>query len=506
MKLFSERSILFEYTLICVCFGVLYGISCAPGYLWQDSGLIQYRSLNGDFIGPFGLALSHPLYYVFTIGITKILPGAFPYSINLLSSFFATITIANVYLLVRIWTNARTPALISAISLGVAHTFWAHACIAETYSLWAFLFSLELLCLLFYDRFNSKGALLCLVVFNGLSLSVHNLSLLSLVCYTGLIAISVRKKKTTTKTALSVLLLWLLSSSLLLSFIIHDFVVHGSLSGTIQSALFGTQWQDNVLNHNLSAKFYKTSLLYLILNFPTLNLLLVFVYLFSVIKKGGKVGCFSWTTIALLGVFLGFSLRYDVPDRYVFFLPCYMLLALFLGAGAHILSQTAHAKRIELYVLILSFTPIAAYVIIPSAAQKAQYRLDTRGDVPYRDDFKYFLQPWKGGYQGAKRFAHESLNQVEPNSLICADMTTVTPLLLMQEHEGMRPDVQIINSTLGKQINWESPGQVDKILEQSPLYIVSHKPGYCPKPLLDYPVQSDGILWRVMPSNRSSID
>ncbi len=51
------------YGLVFVIFAIIYGVSCAPGLLWQDSGLIQYRVLHDDIHGFFGLALAHPLYY-----------------------------------------------------------------------------------------------------------------------------------------------------------------------------------------------------------------------------------------------------------------------------------------------------------------------------------------------------------------------------------------------------------------------------------------------------------
>ena len=38
---------------------LFYIFSCAPGALWQDSGVIQYRVLHNDIEGGMGLALSH---------------------------------------------------------------------------------------------------------------------------------------------------------------------------------------------------------------------------------------------------------------------------------------------------------------------------------------------------------------------------------------------------------------------------------------------------------------
>ena len=47
----------------------------------------------------------------------------------------AAIAVANLYLLVRLWSGRNFPALIATVTLAVSHTFWRHASIAETYTL-----------------------------------------------------------------------------------------------------------------------------------------------------------------------------------------------------------------------------------------------------------------------------------------------------------------------------------------------------------------------------------
>src|SRR4030042_1962546 len=82
---------------------LLYTITCAPGALWQDSGLIQYRIWHNDIEGPLGLALSHPLFYILAIG-AKFLPlGECLHRINLVSAIAGAVTVANIFLLVPSW-------------------------------------------------------------------------------------------------------------------------------------------------------------------------------------------------------------------------------------------------------------------------------------------------------------------------------------------------------------------------------------------------------------------
>jgi len=77
--------------------------------------------------------------------------------------------------------------------------------------------------------------------------------------------------------------------------------------------------------------------------------------------------------------------------------------------------------------------------------------------VPYRNDAKYFLYPWKmrykgsGNYNGAEQFALQALISVESPAIIYADATAAPPLLLMQEERKLLAgqDIKIISS-IGK--------------------------------------------------------
>ena len=62
---------------------------------------------------------------------------------------------------------------------------------------------------------------------------------------------------------------------------------------------------------------------------------------------------------------------------------------------------------------MFSLLPVGIYTIAPQLARRANLRIGTRQDIPYRNDYEYFLRPWKTGYVGAERFATEALQGVE---------------------------------------------------------------------------------------------
>ena len=90
---------------------MLYIVSCAPGPLWQDSGLIQLRVWHNDIEGFLGLAISHPLFYILAIGAKYIPLGEFAHRVNLVSAIAAAVAVANTFLLVRLWLGRNFPAV-----------------------------------------------------------------------------------------------------------------------------------------------------------------------------------------------------------------------------------------------------------------------------------------------------------------------------------------------------------------------------------------------------------
>ena len=91
-----------------VCFGslshaagfVLYGLTAQQGLSWQDSGMLQWRILTGDYIGNLGLALAHPLY----IAIGRVFSACCPLVriwllLNFCSGAGMAVTLANVSVL-----------------------------------------------------------------------------------------------------------------------------------------------------------------------------------------------------------------------------------------------------------------------------------------------------------------------------------------------------------------------------------------------------------------------
>ena len=482
------------YCAVLFCAGILYTAGCAPGLLWQDSGLIQYRVLHGDIRGIFGLALSHPLFYLIASAVKTVPLGNLFWRINMTAAFFACITVANLYLFMRLFLGRHLPAVITALSLGLAHSFWRHSCIAETYTLWSALFTTELLFLLIYIRSHKRYWLYALALVNGLALSVHMLAVISLLCYVIYIICITGKHGLKVRHILFIVSLWVLGALPYEILFIQQWISTGDFSSTLCSALFGDRWQDDVLNMSISGKIIKENILFLILNFPTPNILLFFAGIYGLFRVS-MAKSLRRIIMALAVLYLLFAFRYTVADRYAFFIPFYIIFALLMGVGVYIIQN----RFTGILVIVLSIIPIFIYLNAPVWARQMNFSLGTRNDIAFRNDYDYFLKPWKTGQNSAEQFARTALDQVSANALIYADMTTVTPLLITQQINKYRIDVSLISELLSSPdapvLNADT---VAGLLQERDIYVVSYKKGNCPGFIRNnYRFVRSGILWQV---------
>ncbi|MHC4216170.1 MAG: hypothetical protein ACYSWP_22680, partial [Planctomycetota bacterium] len=264
------------------------------------------------------------------------------------------------------------------------------------------------------------------------------------------------------------------------------------------SAAFGG-YKSAVLNWSFPFRIIKENILYIILNFPTPNFVLFFLGCYG-ISKLSPARSFRNVILVLTILFFFFAFRYTVDDRYAFFIPFYCLASIMVGLGSHYLSVRVSRKGLMCLLLVLAFLPVGVYAAVPSLAKSMGLNLGTRRAVPYRDEYKYFLQPWRTGYHGAQQFASEALESVEPNAAIYADNTTLYPLLCVQQIKTKRMDVQILSHrNIGESPIFLNESLASELVAGPGLYVVTPLKPYSPDFLLDgYDFVERGVLWKVV--------
>ena len=496
----AGSNLLKSYIAVLLAAAVLYFATSAPGVVWQDSGVIQYRVWHNDIEGRLGLALSHPLYYILAIAFKSIPLGDVADKVNLMTALISAIAVANLYLLLRLWLDGNFAALLGAATLALSHTFWRHSTIPETYGLAVALLLFELIVLLQYARTSQKGYLYLLALINGLAIANHMLASIAFICYLVLAVIFLIQKQIKWRNLLIMAVLWIAGALPYEYLIIKDILQSGDFWGTLASAAFGAKWRGDVLNTTLTIQIIKENFMYIALNFPTPNLLLLIVGGWSLYRFSPK-RWFAIVLIALLILYFAFAFRYTVPDRYAFFIPFYCIVSLLIGLGAYVyLDKSSGIIACMFAVFCLVVVPF--YYMAPKIAERLDIKIGSGRKIDYRDDDKYFLWPWKTGYKGAERFAIEALFSVETPAIIYADSTTAPPLLYAQEvmKERQECDIKIISSIGCSENSPEfNPEKIKKLLLERSVYVVTPTKDYCPDFLLEqYDFEPVGVLWKVV--------
>jgi hypothetical protein len=499
-KFFISRNLTVNYVVVLLAAAVLYTATCAPGPLWQDSGMYQYRIWHNDIEGKLGLALSHPLYHIIGIGAKYIPLSEFAYRVNLISAVAAAFTIANLFLLLRLWLGKNLPAVLAAITLALSWTIWQFASIAEVYTLYSALLFAELIMLLQYVKTRRVGFLYLLALFNGLAIADHMWGIIPFTCYVVFVVVLLVQKQIRLRNLAVFIGLWIIGAAPYEYLIIKNTIQTGDFTATVASAFFGKSWCGNVLNMRLSARLVKENLIFMAYNFPTPNCLFFFAGLYA-LKKVSPSRSFRNILLALLILFFVFAFRYTVPDRYAFFMPFYCLVSVLIGVGFNSLVTQPNRKILCRIVFILALLPIPAYIIAPVVAQKMQFNLSTKRDIPCRNEYIWFLRPWQTGYNGPEQFAKQALSDVEKEAIIIADGTTVYPLWYIQEVKGTAPDVKIVSNhgSYESPIAFPTAETIGKLVAERAVYVVSPVVGYCPGFLLErYKFERKGVLWKVV--------
>jgi hypothetical protein len=496
----TSKHLVKSYLAVFVLAAALYIASCAPASLWQDSAMLQYRIWHNDIEGGLGLAQAHPLYCIIAIAIKYIPLGEFGYRINLISSIAAAFTVANIFLLLKLWLGKNTPAVLTAITLALSHTLWQQASIAEDYTLYTALLTAELLFMLQYFKSGRIGYLYLLGLFNGLAIATHLLGIIPLTCYVVLLATLIVRKQINIKNIALIVLLWLVGASPYEYLIVKNIITTGDLTATLASAVFGSGWQQSVLNTSLPSKIIKENLILIAYNFSTFNGLFFFAGLYA-LKKLSPTRSFKNILLALLVLFFVFAFRYTVPDRYVFFLPFYCVGSVVGGAGFGLFITQPKRKILRGIVFVLALLPVPTYIIAPAIAQEVQFKLPLKRNIPYRNDYIWFLRPWKTADRSPERFANEALKIVEDSAVICADGTTVYPLWYLQEIKGIRTDVKVVSQSgsYKNPIPFPTVDTIEQLMADTAVYVVSPVEGYCPGFLLEhYDFVRTGPIYRVV--------
>jgi hypothetical protein len=481
----QNRSLKFEYTMVLLMAGIIYGISVAPGALWQDNGMAQVRVLEHDYVGKLGLALAHPLFYLLARAFQFLPFQESAFKTNLVAAACGALTVANLYLLLN-WLLAANPkrrlaAVIGTLGLMLAHTFWQHSALAEVYTVSTFILTCELLALVRYVNTPRPAWWLAVCFLNGLECSNHVLALITLAAFGIWSLFLIYGKKLPIYWIIPGLLLWIVGCLPYEYLGFQAWQAGTPLSSVIRSMLFG-DFQSQVLNLRLSFGLLVTAGGVIGLNFATPNILLIPAGLLTG-RKNIEFSLFNFFLLATI-FHLIFAMRYPVRDQYTFFIIPVLFLAVWLAIGAA-WALDRRPSKLGVILILFALIPPLIYALIPGFINRYNPKF-AWPPIPYRDAATFFFHPWKTGYHGGDQLVREVFDQAKPNAVILADSTASRPFIYYQIAKAQRTDLSIVDNLYP---NLPPPKKIKQLasdLKTRQVWIVRPYPDYCPPWLLDH--------------------
>jgi hypothetical protein len=399
---------------------------------WQDSGMFQQRVLTGDYTGGLGLALAHPLYVAMARPLVWVSREHLPFLLNCFSGIGAAVALANVAVLGWVLTGRRWIGALAAAMLATAQAMWWLATIAEVYTWSVACLSLEIILLVALVRRPRWWLAALLLGASGVGLCIHNFALLPLPVYSAVVVVLTARRKLPAWSVPVAAAAWLAGASPYVAMTASLAGGTGDWHGAIRSALTG-DYGGKMLrlsdeSHRLreNAALAAMSFLGLLLPAATLGW-------FRMAARQGRA--LATALAALTAVEVLFFVTYRVPDQFTFILPSLTMLAVAAPVGVAVLADRSRRWRSAVVCAALAsllWQP-AAYRAAPGAARALGVRAATIERVPFRDEARYWMTPWKQDERSAALFAAAAFDEAAPDGVIVPDSTSQPPLELYGE-------------------------------------------------------------------------
>jgi hypothetical protein len=482
LRRLSTRTDLVVALLLGCASLLLYVKTLAPTLLMADAAEFQLACYTLGIAHPTG----YPLYLILGWLWSHLVPlGDAAYRVNLLSAAFAASAVALAYPLVlqvlrgafRVpqQTLLRAAAIVATITLAVSRTFWSQALRAEVYALNSLFVVATLLLLLQWAHSRSSRTLQAAALVCGLSLTHHVTMALFLPAILIFVWLTDRSVFRSPRVTGTLLLLVALPQALYLYIpwrapLTPYLYVHLAPGRTLElyentpRGFFGF----------LTAEMFRGELGHQApvlerLSLAATQLLIQFglagvtLGVLGVVKLAVPwAGQLSRRLLALLGLcyaaLVGFTLFYHIGDIEVLYTPSYIIFAVCFAVGTAWLLEVTRTRRFGAYVVV------GLCALLPAMSLWYTYpKVDRSAD-----------------YQ-ARAWAEGILSQPLPEGaiLVSNDRNEITPLLYLQQVEGVRPDLLTMFPLM---LPGEEYSNVVRVIEgvldvDRPLFLLKPMPG-----------------------------
>jgi len=328
---------------------VLYLMTLAPTVLYFTTDMKDAPVLPvSAYVLGIPQATGYPTYTILTHLFTYLPIGDVAYRVNLASAVFGALAVVAVFFVGLALSRRVVAAAVGALAFGVSGLFWSQAVIAEVYTLNALFVALVVLVLLIWRERREDKYLLASAFFIGLSMT-HNMSSGLLLPAGFLFVLLVEPRK---------LLEWRLvlkgGGLFLLGLVPYVLLpVRARMDSPLNvgnpsnlarfwDLVSGAQYKNNMFVFGAEELLER---LYMYLN----DLFWQFHWVILMVGIAGAVyllardrAAFVLLSFLYLG-WLFYALEFNIEDVYYYFIPTYLVLAIFAAVGLGALSQEAKA-------------------------------------------------------------------------------------------------------------------------------------------------------------------
>lgn len=351
--------------LIVLVLGTTYVVTLLPDVGFSgDTAKFQFV---GYFLGT-PHTTGYPTYVGLNFLFTHLFPfGSLAYRANLLSALFAIGAALVLYATLRRLNIARNVACVSVLAFGFSYTFWLHALVAEVYTLNVLFVSLVLYCFLSWHLTRETRYLLLGCLAYAFSFGNH------ITMITFLPALVYLVLATNWRVLFDVRLV-----ALVLLYIALGAAQYGYLFWrAAQPDPVYVEMDPTDLGHFLwlmsGGPFHGHMLAFsprelLAERLPMLKQFVQHEYPFLLALMG--LGMLLLRPLPLnffllLGIVgnVGFALSYDIPDIFVYFLPTYFILAIYLAQALNWIHHRLQQDGLRLPIGVMLLLPLMLFAL-----------------------------------------------------------------------------------------------------------------------------------------------
>ena len=305
-----------------------------------------------QFIGKIW-GLPHPPGYPFYLALNhlfgKLPVGSLAYRINLMSAFFASLTVLLLFFIIRQLIRDSIISFFTALLFGFSRTFWSQALIAEVYTLHTSFLAAVLLLLILWLHTRKRHYFYWACFLYAISFGNHLLMITVLPAFILFVVMSDYTILLSKRTLLLLLIFILLGMSqygyvfLKLHAPFSEIYQHISSSDSPEALLdrlrhfitfiTAKEFRPRMFSFSLEEIFTERipmSFTLFLQNFFIAGMIIGGLGMLAMLKKSAKV---SILLLLIIAGDLVYSLNYDIDDIFVYFIPIYLVFAVFIGYG-----------------------------------------------------------------------------------------------------------------------------------------------------------------------------